>query len=611
MVASVAELGYEGTRVADISEISGVSSRSFYNLFPGGKEECFLAVLEQILDGAVEELSRAGKDETDWERRLRLTYVRFAEIVAAQPAAASLLLTEAYAAGPLATESVDRVTGAFERLSRRRLQESPERAGLPVDLLSAQVGALQELARTRLRGGEASALMALIPELVDLVASYRPPPRQLRLSTRRSSFEPSGIISSDEAERAIQGFILAVAEHGYAGATIHEIARHSGMSPNTFYANFRDKRAALLAAIDSSTAQLQALAMAAYRRSPGWASGVRAMIGSALNFLASRPATANILLIEVYAGGSEALQIRAHGIRELTRVISEKARDSPQVPSIAPEVFAGGIVALARRQLLRKGAESLPRLGPVATYITLAPFLGPEEACAVANGDGRARTAAEEMPARTETSFSHSKWIVHGMLGSGWVTADQIAEEIGATEESVIADLESLEKDGLVERISPLEKGEPTEWINTRMHRLVDGDDWAGLTPEERQQFILNATRRAMSQIKRLESESLGRRLDEQYTSLHLELDEEGWSELGTIQRIAFDATQKVQKESARRLRKSEKPMVSGFCIQLLFEAPRVRSEQKLGQFGGEIDRGSSVAGTQASPQDFAGSGDE
>jgi hypothetical protein len=35
--------------------------------------------------------------------------------------------------------------------------------------------------------------------------------------------------------------------------------------------------------------------------------------------------------------------------------------------------------------------ESMGEIAPLATYITLAPFVGAEEACAVANGDGRGR----------------------------------------------------------------------------------------------------------------------------------------------------------------------------------------------------------------------------
>lgn len=41
-------MGYEATRVNDLVEISGVSSRSFYDLF-ADKEACFVATLKEVL----------------------------------------------------------------------------------------------------------------------------------------------------------------------------------------------------------------------------------------------------------------------------------------------------------------------------------------------------------------------------------------------------------------------------------------------------------------------------------------------------------------------------------------------------------------------------------
>lgn len=42
-------------------------------------------------------------------------------------------------------------------------------------------------------------------------------------------------------------------------------------------------------------------------------------------------------------------------------------------------------------QVRSGGAKSLPQAAPLMTYIALAPFLGAEKACAVANGDERGR----------------------------------------------------------------------------------------------------------------------------------------------------------------------------------------------------------------------------
>src|SRR5215475_148994 len=104
MVASVSERGYIATTVNDLSEISGVSSRTFYDLFPD-KKACFLATLEAIIEAAAafalqsagEKLENAtpagvrlpaGPDGTggSWEQQARFGFDAFARMIALQPA---------------------------------------------------------------------------------------------------------------------------------------------------------------------------------------------------------------------------------------------------------------------------------------------------------------------------------------------------------------------------------------------------------------------------------------------------------------------------------------------------------------------------------------------
>jgi AcrR family transcriptional regulator len=575
-VASVAEIGYRATGVSEISEISGVSTRSFYNLFPGGKEECFLLVVEQILEGTLAALSKADEGEEDWERRIAAIYRRFARMVAVQPATASLALTEAHAAGPAAAKMLERATRSLERLSRELIEESPERAGMPAAMAEAQVGALQELARTRIREGSAETFPDMVPELVSLVASYRPPPQRLRLGDRRPPLQADGIASSEISERAIRGFVLAVAEHGYSGATIRQISRLGQMGIDTFYATFPDKRSVLLAAIDTSTAQMQAIAMAAYRRSPGWATGVRAAIAGALGFLAARPATANLLLAEIYAGGPEALALRAEGVGALVGILEERARQNPEVPPVAPEAIVGGIIALARRRLLAKGAEGLPSLAPIATYLALAPYVGAEEACAVANGDGRPSPGDADRSEPATSPKRRTKWVVQGMLGSRWATAEELAGELGSPDEEIAGYLEELEEDELVERITPADGDGAPEWTGVKQLRAIDGEDWGALTDGERREIASIVAKLIASDIDEgLRSGSFGQRLDEHHTRLLLELDQEGWTELAEAHRVAFEASKAIQVKSERRLRESGGKGIVGRSMQVLFELPQ------------------------------------
>jgi AcrR family transcriptional regulator len=395
MVASVSERGYLATTVNDLAEISGVSSRTFYDLFPD-KKACFLATLEAIVEAAVAYAVRTPSGNgagASWEQQARQGFDAFAEMVAMQPAAARLAFLESYSAGAEAVVLIENAVSGFEWLARQMLEQSPERAGMPPEMISAHVGAQQEIARARLRRGEEAELPGLMDELWNLLMSYRPPPEPLRLTGRAPKFGPEAIDAHDHAERAMRAFAVVVAEEGYADTTVELVLKRAQMSATTFYANFHGKEDAMLAAIDSACAQILAVILPAFRRARDWPAGVRAGHGALCNFLASRPALAQLIAVEIYAAGSAAVERRAKTLHPLEELLGEGFERQPGTPILATEAIAGATYTLIYKRLRQSGPNSLPSLAPLLTYITLCPFLGAEEACRIANSDGRARSA--------------------------------------------------------------------------------------------------------------------------------------------------------------------------------------------------------------------------
>jgi AcrR family transcriptional regulator len=409
LVASVGERGYTATTVAHLVEISGVSSRTFYDLFPD-KQACCLATLEAIIQAALAFAAQSagegvggqapggvvlpekpGLSAESWEERAREGFDAFAEMVAAQPAAARLGLIEAYAAGPEALVPLEQAVAGFEWLTRQMLERSPERREMPAEMVSAMMGAQQEIARTRLRQGRERELPGLMDDLWAVIMSYRPPPEPLRLAGRPPTPQPESLDAHDHAERALRAFAMVVAEEGYVNTKIDVVLKRAQMSATTFYAHFHGKEDAMLAAIDSAGAQMVAAILPAYRRAPDWPEGVRAGFGALCNFLASRPALAQLVTVEVYAAGPAAMERRVETLAPLESLVAEGLKRSPGTPQIAAEAIAGGIYTLAYRRLRDSGPQSLPGLAPLCTYIALSPFIGPEEACRAANGDGRGR----------------------------------------------------------------------------------------------------------------------------------------------------------------------------------------------------------------------------
>lgn len=408
MVAVVNEKGYQATTVSDLVAVSGVSSRTFYDLF-ADKQACFLATMEGIIGVAISyathragattegpaddgaDLSDGNSAGGSWDERARAGLAAFVQMVAAQPAASRLVMVEAYAAGPEALVPLENAIAGFEWLTEQILAQSPERAGMPKELTMALMGAQQEMVRNRLREGREVELAEDSREMWDILLSYRPPPEPLRLSARPPRPAPETIEAHDHAERALRALAAVMAEKGYAATTVDEVVSRAQMSATTFYAHFDGKEDAMLAAIDSAGAQIVAATLPAHRRAPDWANGIRAANGALFNFLAAHPALANLMMVEAYAAGPEAMARRSEALRPFEEMISGGLEFSPETSRLALDGIAGAIYQLSYRRLRESGAEALPALAPVCTYIALCPFSGPEEACRIANGDGRGR----------------------------------------------------------------------------------------------------------------------------------------------------------------------------------------------------------------------------
>jgi len=56
------------------------------------------------------------------------------------------------------------------------------------------------------------------------------------------------------------------------------------------------------------------------------------------------------------------------------------------MPPIWRETIINSLYAMFCERVAREGAETLPEMAPLATYIALSPFIGAEAACRIANG---------------------------------------------------------------------------------------------------------------------------------------------------------------------------------------------------------------------------------
>lgn len=400
MVATAAEKGYEATTVADLVELSGVSRKAFYEHF-GDKLDCFLATLEEILAAARGVTAAKLRREGSWEARTRRALDSFVELVVAQPAAARLCLVESYAAGPAATGLIDEAANAFRDLLQQTFDEQPERRGMPAEMTRAMVGGLRKTLHTRLHRGTQAELIELAPELLDLGLSYRPPPRALGGTPRRRGATngaqgdngDTGVVAKrnqDPGERIAWATMTAIAARGYQAATLADIAEAAGVSLSTFYEHFDGKAEAFDAALYGGRTRLLGVTMPAYRRARSWPQGVCAVTVATLGFLEEEPEFARLIAIDIYTAGSEALERRDRAIEATQRVFDEgAAQHAPETEPIVREAVVNGLYAMLCNRVAERGTEGLREMAPLANYMALAPFLGAEEACAVARGERR------------------------------------------------------------------------------------------------------------------------------------------------------------------------------------------------------------------------------
>ena len=214
LVASCAEKGYAGTTVADLVELSGVSSRSFYALF-GDRHNLARAALEDILDRLQGPLSTPT--EPIDEERSRERFERFAAAVAEQPATAKFVLSEAFGAGPEVVAVLERAIARFEEEARKRYEATASLAGVPGQVITARLGGILELARARLRAGREADLVGLGPEIVAMAMADRAPPQSLRFGVRPKRGVQESLEVTDHAERAMRAFAVDGRRAGLRG----------------------------------------------------------------------------------------------------------------------------------------------------------------------------------------------------------------------------------------------------------------------------------------------------------------------------------------------------------------------------------------------------------
>jgi len=194
------------------------------------------------------------------------------------------------------------------------------------------------------------------------------------------------VVEASQRTRLLEAVGRAVAERGYAAATIDDVVRGAGVSKKTFYEHFTDKQDCFLAAYESASEELLERVREAHATEDGWLERTRAGVRAYLRWLAAEPALARVFLIEVAAAGPQALE-RREALRDRYAALMRERRVDGH-PSLPIEVFHAVVAAVddvVVRHIRETGAEDLPALEPVLVYLQTA-LLGSPQAAAESAG---------------------------------------------------------------------------------------------------------------------------------------------------------------------------------------------------------------------------------
>ena len=388
MVASVADHGYEATRVADVLALSGVSRNTFYKHFDN-KLDCFLATMDAILlDGGGDVVAAYLNHEGRWDERLGHALDLLVAGIVAQPAAARLYYVESYAAGPKAIAKVEEMGDRLEQLARQALDSSPARVGLPRELLRAILRGFRRVFQARLRSGREAELPAVAPQLLEWAASYETPPQPLLQARElaRATFDEPAVKLDDPRDRILDAVIALMAEHGYKAMTINDIAQRAAVSLTTFYDRFAGKDDAVIAALRRSVNQVLEVVAPAFRAAPDWPRGIGDAIDAFFAYLVIEQPFAQFGGVDVHLGSRLVVDVREQLLTTAQAFFAEGFREHDEVPPIAGEAIAAAIDALLFDQIANWGTDRLYETAPIAIYLVLVPFVGVDEACAIATG---------------------------------------------------------------------------------------------------------------------------------------------------------------------------------------------------------------------------------
>jgi len=168
MVQEISERGAANVSVAHVVARSGVSRRTFYEIFDD-REDCFLAAFDDALAHVATRVIPAYEVPGAWRERVRSVLIALLESMDHDRAAGRLLMVESLAAGPRALERRQNVLAQLVPVIEQGESEAKASSDLPVLTAEGIIGGVLSVLHARLTETRTESLLELVNPLMGMI----------------------------------------------------------------------------------------------------------------------------------------------------------------------------------------------------------------------------------------------------------------------------------------------------------------------------------------------------------------------------------------------------------------------------------------------------------
>jgi AcrR family transcriptional regulator len=167
-VTTIDELGYPQATVGRITARMRLSRRTFYQMF-ANRDECFAAVLEELVGIVAGELAAVGLEGLPWRERVRVGLFAILSFLDREPVSARVCVVQALRAGPLVLECREAVLARLAGVVDEGRENGARGEGLTALTAEGVVGAVFAIVYSRLSRRDGEPLRGLLGELMAMI----------------------------------------------------------------------------------------------------------------------------------------------------------------------------------------------------------------------------------------------------------------------------------------------------------------------------------------------------------------------------------------------------------------------------------------------------------